>query len=388
MRGVFSQMLAITGTNFKGLGGRVDLVAATMLCVVLVVATLLGLDALKQGLRMTLEQSGASNIALVMRGGTQSEINSVVTREQLDILRSAPGFGEISPEVNLVVDGYKRTDGQRANISLRGLTGQGIALRPGVRLQYGRWPELGSSELAVGRNVAHTYQNMELGAAVEVGAATWTVVGIFEAEGGVAESEIWADLTAAQNLFNRANTVQSVRLRVAEAEDLDTLANFSKSDPRLQLAVQSESAYYAVQAARTTELAQKLAWPLATLMSIGAVVGALNTMLAVVASRAVEIATLRVIGFRRSAICAGLVIECVLICIIAGLIGAAAAYVVLDGLTASTLAGGITRVGYALKFTLSGLWQGLGLSVAIGVLGAIIPATLAGLRPVTIYLAR
>ena len=388
MHGTFGQTLAITGINLKGLGGRGGLVAATMLCVALVVATLLSLDALSQGLRITLEQSGAPDVAMVMRGGSQSEVNSIVTREQLDILRSVPGLREISPEVNLVVDGYRRTDGQRANISLRGLTASGIALRRGTQLLQGRWPTAGSSELAVGRTIARTYRGMELGASVTVGTATWTVVGVFEAKGSVAESEIWADLTAVQNLFDRANTVQSVRMRVEGAKGLDALAAYSKGDPRLLLAVRSEAAYYAVQAARTTELAHKLAWPLATLMAIGAVVGALNTMLAAVATRAAEIATFRVIGFRRSAICAGLVVECVLICVIAGLIGAAAAYLVLDGLSASTLAGGITRIGYSLKFTFSGLSQGIGLAAAIGVLGAIIPAVLASLRPVTTSLAR
>ncbi|MEM8971178.1 MAG: FtsX-like permease family protein, partial [Pseudomonadota bacterium] len=234
---------------------------------------------------------------------------------------------------------------------------------------------------------ARTYRNMDLGSTVTVGTAKWTIVGAFAANGSISESEIWTDLTAVQNLFNRANTVQSVRIRVDSHSDLDALASYSADDPRLQLAVRSEADYYAAQASRTSDLAQKLAWPLAALMAIGAIVGALNTMLAAVASRTVEIATFRAIGYRRTAICLGLLVECTFICTIAATIGAAVAYLILDGLSATTLASGITRVGYVLKFSLSGLWQGLGLAATIGVLGAAIPAMIASLRPVTRNLA-
>ena len=382
MLGTIRQTYGVTRANLKGLGARGGLVWATMLCVALAVATFLGLDALKQGLNTTLEQSGARDVALVMRGGSQAEINSIVTREQVDVLRGAPGLTAISPEVNLIVDGYRREDGQRVNISFRGLTEAGRALRRDVRLAHGRWPSPGLSELAIGASVARTYRDLELGAVVSHGSTDWTVVGVFESNGSIAESEIWADLAAAQSLFNRPNIVQSVRIGIDDDRDLASLSALSDSDPRLQLAVQSEADYYAAQAARTSELAQQLAWPLAVLMSIGAVVGALNTMLAAVSARSAEIATYRVIGFRRTAVCAGLVIEGVVICVAAGLIGAALAYLLLDGLSATTLGGGITRISYSLTFTYSGFWQGVSLAAAIGVLGAIVPAILAALRPV------
>ena len=388
MFSAIGQTWTVLGVNLKGLFDRKGLVAATMLCVALVVATLLGLDALNQGLRKTLAQSGDPNIALIMRGGSQAEINSVITREQLDILRSAPDVGAVSPEVNLVVDGYRHEDGERANISMRGLTDTGVALRRGAGLLDGRWPEVGAPELVIGAKIADGYRGMEIGDSIEFASAVWTIVGHFETDGSIFESEIWADLTAVQNLFDRANTVQSVRAKINGPEELAALAAYSDSDPRLQLSVKAEAEYYAAQAARTSELAQYLAWPLAILMAIGAVIGAINTMLSSVASRAAEIATLRVIGYRRFAVFNGLMIECVMICLFAGLLGAAASYLLLDGLTASTLGGGITRIGYALEFTLSGFVQGIILAVVIGVLGAVIPATIASVRPVTENLSK
>lgn len=382
MHGIFGQVIAVTRVNIKGLPGRSGLVVATGICVALVVATLLGLDALNQGLKKTLEQSGARDIAIIMRGGTQAEINSVVTGDQLDILSTLPNVGALSPEVNLIVDGFRISDGQRANISLRGLTSAGISLRSNVSLVNGRWPEVGVSELVVGKSIADTYRGMTIGSTILMGTASWNIVGIFEANGSISESEIWADLGAVQNLFNRSNQFQSVRTRLQRVTAIKTLTDFSERDPRLQLAVVSEADYYAGQAARTSELAQKLAWPLATLMAIGAVVGALNTMQAAFATRMSEIATLRAVGFLRSSIFLGLLIESIVICFVAGLVGALAAYLILDGLTASTLGGGITRIGYALKFTLSGFWQGIGLAVGIGILGASLPASLASFRSV------
>ncbi len=382
------QIYGITLSNLRGIVQRRALVAATALCVALVVATLLGLGALSQGLQTAIEQSGARDVALIMRGGTQSEINSAVNREQLDLLRQAPGVRVLSPELNLIVDGHTLAEGTRTNISLRGLTQDGIALRRGVRLIEGRWPSAGVSELAVGQAVARTYRNMELGAEVRLGASAWKVVGVFRTGGTVAESEIWADLAAAQSLFQRPNVVQSVRVGVDGGAAIEALANFSQAEPRLQLAVQSEAQYYGAQASRTSELAEQLAWPLALLMAIGAVVGALNTMQAAVAERAAEIAVYRAIGFARTAIATALVIECVAVCTIAGVLGAALAYVALDGLTTTTLGGGITRIGYALKFTASGFWQGIGLAATIGVLGAALPAVLACTGPVNSKLVR
>ncbi|MEM9573232.1 MAG: ABC transporter permease [Pseudomonadota bacterium] len=380
---MIGQTGTVLGVNLKGLADRKGLVAATMLCVALVVATLLGLDALNHGLRKTLAQSGDPNIVIIMRGGSQAEINSTVNREQLDILQGAPGIGAISPEINLVVDGYRRDDGERANISMRGISSAGVELRDGVGLVAGRWPEIGSPELVVGAKIAESYRGMEVGDLVEFGSANWTVVGHFETDGSIFESEIWGDLTAVQNLFERANSVQSVRVRVEDSVTLSALSAFNETDPRLQLSVRSEADYYAAQASRTSELAQYLAWPLAIVMAIGAVIGAVNTMLSSVATRAKEIATLRVLGYGRMAVFNGLMIECIVICMLAGVIGAGISYVLLDGITASTLGGGITRIGYSLEFTLSGFIQGIVLAVGIGFLGALIPALLASVKSVT-----
>ena len=120
---------------------------------------------------------------------------------------------------------------------------------------------------------------------------------MFDAGGSVFESEIWADLPVVQSLFNRNNIVQTVRARLTTPAALSELRSYNDNDPRLKLDVKSEAAYFAEQASQTSDLIQKLGWPLAIAMALGALAGALNTMYSSVAARATEIATLRAFGF-------------------------------------------------------------------------------------------
>ncbi|MEM6280251.1 MAG: ABC transporter permease [Verrucomicrobiota bacterium] len=382
------QTVTVLRVNFQGLTQRLGLVLATTVSVALVVATLLGMVALNEGLKKTLANSGDPEVAMILRGGSQAEINSVVTGEQIDILENASETSAVSPEVNLIVDGYRKEDGERANISLRGLTNTGISLRKSISLTRGRLPNPGAPELAVGASIARDYEGMALGEQVEFGDAKWTIVGEFESGGGISESEVWGDLLAVQNLFKRANSVQSVRIQLENEQAFSSLSELNENDPRLKLSLRTEADYYAAQASRTSELAQSLAWPLAILMSIGAIIGAFNTMLSTIDSRVVEIATLRVLGYGRLPICLALLLESVFLCAIAGALGAVVVFLLLDGVSATTLGGGITRIGYSLQFTSAGFSQGIVLAATIGFLGALIPAIIASLRPPAVKLGQ
>src|SRR4029453_9750835 len=183
------------------------------------------------------------------------------------------------------------------------------------------------------------FAGFDIGSTVAFGATRWNVVGVFEAGGSVFESEIWADLNVVQSLFNRNNIFQTVRARLTSPAALTELKSYSDNDPRLKLDVKSENAYFAEQASQTTDLIQKLGWPLAIAMAFGALAGALNTMYSSVAARAVEVATLRAIGFSGFPAFVGTLIESLVLAAIGGLIGAIATYLVFDGFTASTLGG-------------------------------------------------
>ena len=241
---------------------------------------------------------------MILRGGSLSEVNSVVSRDQVRLVEEGPGIAKsadgkplASAELYLVVDGVKRTNGTKANLPLRGISQEGRAVRKGITLVAGRMFATGTNEILVGKALQREFAGFELGETVAFGTSRWIVVGVFEADGSVFESEIWADLPVVQSLFRRDNVFQTVRVRLDGSAALARLKGYVDEDPRLKLDVKSETEYFADQASRTSDLIQKLGWPLAIAMAFGALAGALNTMYSSVAARAVEIATLRAIGF-------------------------------------------------------------------------------------------
>jgi putative ABC transport system permease protein len=208
------------------------------------------------------------------------------------------------------------------------------------------------------------------------------VVGIFEADGSVFESEIWADLPVVQSLFKRDNAFQTIRARLENEAALPTLKRYVDDDPRLKLDVKSETEYFAEQASRTTDLIQKLGWPLAIAMAFGALAGALNTMYSSVAARAVEIATLRAIGFGGFPAFVGTLVESLLLASIGGLVGAVATLLIFNGLSASTLGASFTQVVFSFQLTPALAAEGIILALLVGLIGGLFPALRAARLPI------
>jgi putative ABC transport system permease protein len=389
MRSILLQILAVTVINLKSLPQRLWMSLATVTAVGLVVAVLLTFLAMANGFQRTIAGSGATDIAMVLRGGSEAEINSVVLREQVRLIEEGPGIArgadgkpQTSAELYLTVDGIKRSTGTRANLPLRGLGPQGAALRRGVALTAGRMFNPGANEVVVGKALGSEFAGFDLGQTVTFGSSRWTVVGIFSAEGSVFESEIWADAPVLQSLFKR-NAFQTVRARLTSPAALEALKAYSDNDPRLKLDVISEAAYFAKQASNTSDLIQKLGWPLAIAMAFGSLAGALNTMYSSVAARATEIATLRAIGFGGFSTFVGTLLESLILASIGGLIGAAATYLIFDGFTASTMGGGsFSQVVFNFQLSPRLIGQGLLLALMVGLVGGLFPALRAARMPI------
>src|SRR5262249_46925104 len=212
MRPLLLQTAAVTMMNLKSLGQRRWLSLSTVVAVALVVVVLLAFLAMANGFQRTIASSGAADVAVVLRGGAESEVNSVVMRDQVRLIEDGPGIAKgadgkplTSAELYLVVDGIKRTTGTRANLPLRGIGADGAAVRRGIRIVEGRMFAPGSNEIVVGKAMLREFAGFDLGTTVPIGSARWTVVGVFEADGSVFESEIWADLAVVQSLFKRNN---------------------------------------------------------------------------------------------------------------------------------------------------------------------------------------
>jgi putative ABC transport system permease protein len=389
MRSLLLQVVAVTTINIKSIAQRLWLSMTTVLAIALVVMVLLAFLAMANGFQRTIAGSGAQDIAIVLRPGSQAEINSTVTREQVRLIEDGPGIARgadskplVSPELYIVVDGIKRSSGTKANLPLRGIGEQGLALRGGIVISSGRMFNRGANEVVVGKGLAREFEGLDVGSTVAFGTTRWTVVGLFDAAGSVFESEIWADLPVVQSLFDRNNFFQTVRARLADASDLDALKGYNDNDPRLKLDVKSEAAYFADQSSQTTDLIQKLGWPLAIAMAFGALAGALNTMYSSVAARAVEIATLRAIGFGGFSAFAGTLAESLVLAAIGGAIGAVATYLIFDGITASTLGGNFTQVVFAFRLSPGLVGEGVLLALIVGLVGGLFPALRAARMPI------
>jgi putative ABC transport system permease protein len=383
------QIAAVTVMNLKSLRQRLWLSLSTIVAVALVVMVLLAFLAMANGFQHTIASSGAPDVAVILRGGSQSEVNSVLSRDQVRLVEEGPGIARTadgkplaSAELYLVVDGLKRASGTKANLPLRGIGPEGASVRKGIRITAGRLFARGTNEIVVGKALGREFAGFDLGATVPIGSARWTVVGIFEADGSVFESEIWADLPVVQSLFKRDNAFQTIRARLENVAALPTLKRYVDDDPRLKLDVKSETEYFAEQASRTTDLIQKLGWPLAIAMAFGALAGALNTMYSSVAARAVEIATLRAIGFGGFPAFVGTLVESLLLASIGGLVGAVATLLIFNGLSASTLGASFTQVVFSFQLTPALAAEGIILALLVGLIGGLFPALRAARLPI------
>ena len=393
MRSLLLQVAAVTLMNLKSLPQRLWLSLSTVVAVALVVIVLLAFLAMGNGFQRTLASAGAEDVAVILRGGSQSEVNSVVTRDQVRLVEEAPGVAKnsdgqplVSPELYLVVDGVKRSSQTKVTLPLRGIGQEGAAVRKGITIVAGRMFAAGSSEIVVGKALLREFEGFELGQTVTFGTGRWTVVGVFEAEGSVFESEIWAALPVVQSFFKRDNVFQTLRARLANPAALEGLERYVDTDPRLKLEAKSEAAYFAEQASRTSDLIHKLGWPLAIAMAFGALAGALNTMYSAVAARATEIATLRAIGFGGLPAFVGTLVESLILAAIGGVIGAVATLLIFDGLSTSTLGASFTQVVFSFQLTPALAAEGVILALVVGLIGGLFPAIRAARTPIVIGL--
>ena len=388
MGGLLGQIAAIASMNVRSIPQRLWMSLSTVVAVALVVGVLLAFLAMGNGFRQAQSSAGAADIAILLRDGAQTEINSAVTREQADLVEEAPGIARqdghplASAELYVIVDGTSRASGLRANLPLRGLPLAGVALRHNVRIAEGRLFRPGTSEIVVGRSVMREFAGFELGKTLRLGQSVWSIVGVFEDGGTVRESELWGDVGVVQSVFKRANFFQTIRARLESPTALPQLKAYVDADPRLKLLVETEAEYFAEQARQSSDLIQRLGWPLAIVMAIGALAGALNTMYSSVASRSTEIATLRAIGFGRIPTFLGTLAEALALAVVGGVVGVVLATALFQGYSASTLSANFTQVVFTFRVTPGLCVSALVLALAVGALGGIFPAFRAARQPI------
>jgi putative ABC transport system permease protein len=388
MTSMFSQIAAVVKMTIAGLPSRFWGSATTIVSIALVVATLLAFLAMATGFARTVAGTGKDDIAMILGTGSGAEINSGFSAEAVRLMEEAPGIKRgpdgkpiVSPEMYVVVDAMRKVGGSPSNISLRGVTSGAMSMREGFTITEGRMFEPGTNEMIVGAGVLREFTGFELGREVTFGASKWKVVGAFEVPGTVFDSEIWADLPVVQALFNRGNSVQSMRARLEKPNDLSGLEALVKNDPRLRVEIQTETEYFANEA-QALQVLIIFGWALAGTLALGALAGALNTMYAAVEARTKELATLRAIGFGGVPAFFGAMTESVVLATAGGLLGGLAAYLLFNGISASTLGGNFTQVVFKFSLGPQQLLTGLILALILGLVGGFFPALRAARTPI------
>jgi putative ABC transport system permease protein len=386
---LLNQAVAVTALNIRNLPQRIGGSVVAVVGVAAVVLVFAAVLSMATGFERTMMAAGTEDTAIVMRSGSTAELNSGLSNEQALIIANAPGVmrdGDsaiASFEIYVVVDLRKKTTNEDANAPLRGVQAGAFDIRSNVEIVEGRAFEEGKNELVVGRAAQSQFAGLEVGDDIRFGQTTWTVVGVFEAGGSVSESELWTDLPVLQSMYRRGTSVQSVRVRLETPESIDELSQVLADDPRLDVDVMTEMAYYSSQAAPLSQFIRIVGYPLTVLMAIGAVFGALNSMYASVSVRGKEIATLRALGFGPFSVLVSTIVESTLLSLIGGLLGGAVAFVVFNGFQVSTLNGAsFSQVVFDFAVTPDLLMQGIIAALIIGLVGGFFPALRAARLPV------
>ena len=353
------------------------LTASGMALVVFVFAAVLMLDA---GLKKTLVSTGSRDNAILLRQSSQTEIQSSVSRDQAslvetlpEVARSVNGDPLVSKETLVLTQIPKRGSDRPQNVVVRGLPPVGVALRPQVRIVDGRMFRPGTSEVIVGKGISDGFEGVTIGEKQRFAGREWTVVGTFDGASSGFDSEMWGDVEQMMQAFRRI-TYSSVIVRLQDRGDLDALKKRIEGDQRLILDVKSEPVFYEEQSRTLSQFISILGITLSVIFSIGAMIGAMITMYAAVASRTAEIGTLRALGFRRSSILVAFLIESILLALVGGVMGLGLASF-LQAFTITTMNWqSFSQLAFGFHLTPSIVITAMVFSVFMGFVGGFLPS--------------
>ena len=382
------QAASVTRVGVSTLAQRLGASSVVVIGIAGVVGVLVALLAMAEGYRHTVSSSGTDDTAIVLRGGSSAELMSVLSRDQITTIERAPEIardaeGRPLASAELVVSAnVPRLDGEDGSVTLRGVGDMAWTVRPGMKLVEGRKFEPGRRELVVGKGARRQFAGLDPGKELRLGNQVWTVVGVFES-GDAMESEMWADGEIVSSAYRRGSSRASVFAKLTDPKAFNAFKATLAADPRLQVEADTTREYFSKQSEAISKVLRIIGIVVGSIMAIGAVFGALNTMFATVASRAREIATLRAIGFRGMPVVVAVMLETMLLAAIGGLLGGLLAWLIFNGYTASTVAGGVASLSFEFKVSGDLLWQGLKWALAIGFIGGLFPALRAATLPVT-----
>ena len=378
--------------NLNSLRVRWSSTVVAVLGIAGTVGVFVAMLAMAKGFKTTLVASGSPGNAMLLRGGSTSEMASAINLDQERIIEDAPGVARdssgplVSPEVVVIAPFPLKATGTDANVQVRGVSPKALAVR-NIKVVTGRFFRPGLNELVVGRNVASTYAGFNLGNTVKFGGGTWRVVGMFDAGGSAFDSEVWCDANVLDGVYKRPeNVFQSVTARLTSPAAFEKFKDTLTSDPRLTLDVEPEVEYYDKQSQALTRLITVVGTLVALVMAVGAVFGALNTMYSAVSERSREIATMRALGFGAGSVVTSFVFEALCIALVGGALGCVGV-LPLNGMTTGTMNWQtFSHLAFAFRVTPPLLLGGIIFALVMGLVGGVPPAVRAARARIAVAL--
>lgn len=388
--GGLRQIVAVTVLNLRTIPQRLGSSIVAIIGIAGVVVVLVAVLSIAEGFRASMQEAGSPDRAIVMRSGADSEMTSGLGGPETDVIKQAPGLvregqtAVASAELFVIIDLPKASTGTPANVPMRGIEPVSLQVRREASIVEGRMLEFGTNEVVVGAAAARQFGGLTIGSEIRSGQVPWTVVGIFETDGSVAETEIWCDARTLQGAYRRGNSYQTVLARLDTPDSFDTFKDWLTTNPQLNVTVRRETEYYAAQSRTLTNLIQTIGFGIAALMAIGAVFGAILTMYTAVATRAREIATLRALGFNAMAVLVSVLAESLALAALGGLAGGLLAYAAFNGYQTSTMNfQTFSQVAFAFRVTPALLVLGLVWALMMGFIGGLLPAFRAARLPIS-----
>ena len=384
-----SQTIAVTALNLRTIPQRLGSSGVAIIGIAGVVIVLVSVLSIAAGFTAAMRNSGSPTRAIVMRSGADSEMTSGLSGPEVDVIKQAPGMRRegqtplASAELYVIIDLPKKSTNSAANVPMRGVDRLAPQVRDEATIVEGRMFEFGTNEIVVGRGASAQFAGLTVGNELRSGQNSWKVVGVFEADGGVAETEIWCDARVLQGAYRRGNTYQTVLVRLDSSDSFNTFRDWLTSNPQVNVQVRRETEYYAQQSRALSSLIQGVGFGIAALMGVGAVFGAILTMYTAVSTRSREIATLRALGFNATSVVVSVLVESLALAAIGGAIGGLGAYLAFNGYQTSTMNfQTFSQVAFAFRVTPQLLVLGLVYALLMGLVGGLFPAIRAARLPI------
>lgn len=374
--------------NIRSLRQRPTSTITTALGMALVVAVFIAMNALANGFRATLVSTGAEENVILLRKGANAEMNSGIGRQAASIVTGLPfvatgpdGLPLVSAETFVVVPLQRANEGGMANVVVRGVSPRAFDVRRGVEVVEGRPFRAGAREVVVGKGYVSRFPNSDVGQVLRFAEQDWTIVGHFAADGSSFESEIWGDAEQFMPVF-RGEIFQSVTFRMKDPAAFAGIKETLEDDGRLVVDAFREREFYENQSAGLATVLNFIAIFIASIMAVGAVFGAINTMYANVASRAPEIGVLLTLGFRPRSVLGSFLMEAVFIALLGGAIGCLMVLPINGLVTSTTNWSSFSEVAFAFRVTPGLLLNGMIFALVMGIIGGLLPARAAARQQV------